>query len=162
MTLACQNVTYSGQSLIASGVTCIPHHLRVSDQATIDKTHLRWLDICKLLNAFPQHIQLVGETVVFQGPVGIGFPISSTRQFIVHFQLVVTVGTLLFIFARSITWLISKIKQEPLSEILGLSLSIFCLAVSVCGPLAALGIFRLIVPLNGAIVFPGNQPIFYA
>ncbi|HEX4840002.1 MAG TPA: hypothetical protein VFU89_06135 [Rhabdochlamydiaceae bacterium] len=73
-----ETVTF-GKTLTAS-LAHIPSITCVSTQAMIDKTYLKWLDIAKLLNAFPKHIQLVGDMVVFQGPVAIVLPWSPTKK----------------------------------------------------------------------------------
>jgi len=84
-------------------------------QASIDKAYLTWLEISKLLMAFPQRVQLVGDTVVFEGPVTIISPLSITRRFAMQSLVGIATGTCLLAF---IALLISKGASQwnPLSK----------------------------------------------
>lgn len=71
-------MTY-GKPLVASLAT-MPSVAIAFSQAVIDKTYLTWLDVNKLLIAFPEHVKLVDDTVTFQGPVAIISSLSHTQR----------------------------------------------------------------------------------
>jgi len=80
-----------GKPLVAS-LASMPAVLVAFSQAVIDKTNLTWLDVNKLLTTFPEHVKLVGDTVIFQGPVGIISPISPTRRLFAQCMLGIASG----------------------------------------------------------------------
>jgi hypothetical protein len=65
----CGTVTYAKP--LVDSLASMPTVVIAFSQAVIDKTYLTWLDVSKLLIAFPEPVQVLGDTVTFQGPVAI-------------------------------------------------------------------------------------------
>ncbi len=91
-----------GKPLVAS-LASMPAVIVAYSQAIIDKSHLTWLDVNKLLTAFPEHVKLVGDAVIFQGPVGIISPISPTRRLFAQCMLGIASGVLHYLFLNTLT-----------------------------------------------------------
>lgn len=94
-------VTY-GKPLVASWAS-MPAVAIAFSQAVIDKTYLTWLDVSKLLTAFPEHVKLVGDSVIFRGPVAIISSMSPTRILFAQCMLGITSGVLCHLFIKVIT-----------------------------------------------------------
>jgi hypothetical protein len=92
-------VTY-GKPLVASWAN-LPSVVVAISQAVIDKTYLTWLDVNKLLTAFPEHVKLVGDTVIFRGPVAIVSSMSPTRSLFAQCMLGITSGVLCHLFIKA-------------------------------------------------------------
>ncbi len=86
-----------GKPLVAS-LANMPAVVVALSEAVIDKTYLTWLDVSKLLKAFPEHVKLVGDTVTFQGPVAIVSSMSPTRRLIIQCSLAAALGGLHYLF----------------------------------------------------------------
>jgi hypothetical protein len=150
-----RTVTY-GKPLVAS-LASMPDVVVASSQAVIDKIYLTWLDVNKLLTAFPEHVKLVGDAVIFQGPVVIISPMSLTRRHLIQCSLAIVVGTMSFLFVQVIYSLISrggaKISFTRRS------------VVALIGALATGAVYYFVagryLPTQAGVYF-GNQLPFYA
>lgn len=97
------NVTY-GKPLVES-LASMPNIVFALSQAVIDKTYLTWLDVSKLLAAFPEHVKVLGDTVTFQGPVAIVSSMSSTQSLYTKCMLGMASGVLCYLtclFAKAV------------------------------------------------------------
>lgn len=88
-----------GKPLVAS-LASMPSVTVAFSQAVIDKTYLTWLDVGKLLTAFPNHVNLSGDTVTFQGPVAIVSSMSPTRRLVMQCSLAAVIGVVNYILGK--------------------------------------------------------------
>jgi hypothetical protein len=91
-------VTY-GKPLVAS-LSNMPSVVVAFSQAMIDKTYLTWLDVSKLLKAFPEHVKLIGDTVIFQGPVAIVSSMSPTKRLVIQCSFAIVTAGIHYLFCR--------------------------------------------------------------
>jgi hypothetical protein len=91
-------VTY-GKPVIDS-LASMPAVAIAFSEAVIDKAYLTWLDVSKLLTAFPEHVKLVGDTVTFQGPVAIVSSLSSTQRLFAKCAIAFASGVITSVFVR--------------------------------------------------------------
>jgi hypothetical protein len=94
-------VTY-GKPLV-DGLASMPSVVVAFSQAVIDKTYLTWLDVSKLLEAFPEHVQVLGDTVTFQGPVAIISSVNPTYRLFAKCVLGLASVALYRLFIRAMT-----------------------------------------------------------
>jgi hypothetical protein len=80
--------------------------------AEIDKAYLRWLDVSKLLAAFPQQVKALGDIVTFQGPVAIVTSMGPIRRIFIQCLFSNLSGVVSFVFLNVI---ISK-KERLISS----------------------------------------------
>ena len=93
-------VTY-GKPLIAS-LASMPAVVVAFSEAVIDKTYLTWLDVSKLLTTFPEHVKVLGDTVILEGPVAIVSSMSPTRRLFMQCSLAIVVTFINYIALKSI------------------------------------------------------------
>ena len=99
---------------VTYGLASLPAVVAFSE-AVIDKTYLTWLDVNKLLTAFPQHVKLVGDAVIFQGPVAILSPKSLTSRHFIQCSLAIAIGAVYYIAVDSFIQLGLVVFRRKLS-----------------------------------------------
>jgi len=92
---ASESVMY-GKPLVAS----LPAVKIYFFEAVLDKAYLAWLDVSKLLEAFPKHVQDLGGRVTVQGPVMIVKSMSSTRRLFIQCGIAFGAAVLVYIFLK--------------------------------------------------------------
>jgi len=101
---------------LVPGLAIMPIVTSATVQASIDKAYLAWLDLSKLLKAFPERVQLIGDTVVFQGPVTIFPPLGLTRRLIIQSFVGIAAGGLLLLFSTTILLMMKRGREVSLSK----------------------------------------------
>lgn len=94
-------VTY-GKPLIDS-LASMPNIVVAFSKAVIDKTYLTWLDVSKLLVAFPERVEVLGDTVSFQGPVAIISSINPTYRLFAKCVIGIACGVMTYLFLKAFT-----------------------------------------------------------
>ncbi|HEX2579553.1 MAG TPA: hypothetical protein VHK67_04030 [Rhabdochlamydiaceae bacterium] len=141
---------------LSYGKSLLPTFIAALHQATIDKSYLTWLDINKLLQAFPQHVNLIGDAVIFKGPVAIVSSISSAERHGMQWQLAVATG-LIFLLCASYTVFLNSVvfhKKKPLS----MRNFIVVASMTLAGGMYAFVAAGHSLPTQPGVYFPGQPP----
>src|SRR6266849_2460713 len=68
-----------GKPLVDS-VAKLPALVTALSEAVIDKAYLTWVDVNELMAAFPERVKMLGDNVIFQGPVAIISSVNPTQR----------------------------------------------------------------------------------
>lgn len=90
------SVTY-GKPLVDS-LAKLPAVVTALSEAVIDKAYLTWLDVNELMAAFPERVKMLGDNVIFQGPVAIISSVNSTQRLFAQCMLSLACGALTYLF----------------------------------------------------------------
>ena len=152
-------VTY-GKPVIDS-LASMPSVAIAFSEAVIDKAYLTWLDVSKLLTAFPEHVKVLGDTVTFQGPVAIISSLSPTQRLFAKCVIAFAYGVMTFVCVRAMRQ--RRLYQMGFHDLNGAKriITIYSAAIGLLS--AGLGYYlagRLLPTQAGVYIF--RQPPFHA
>jgi divalent metal cation (Fe/Co/Zn/Cd) transporter len=156
-------MTY-GKPLIES-VSTLPAVSVAFFEASIDKAFLAWLDVSKLLIAFPDNVKAMGDTVILQGPVMIVSSMSPTRRLFMQCSLALAATFISYVANKFLLPATSRLKLSARSGLLEASSTH---GRSVVAAIGALAMGALVYYIAGrylptqAGVYYYNQTPFHA
>lgn len=147
----------------ANFLPSLPPVVVALSEAVIDKAYLKWLDISKLLAAFPEHVKVLGDNVTFQGPVAIVSSMSPMRRVFLQSMGAMFPCALFYIFLHKVISKNVKVIYSYCSN--GKQAGIAMTVCNLAGALLSFGVgFYLTgrcLPTQASVHFYG-QPSFYA
>lgn len=102
-----------GKSLVDS-LAKLPTVVAALSEAVIDKAYLTWVNVDELMAAFPERVKMLGDNVIFKGPVAIISSVNPTHRLFAQCMLGLASGALTYLFFWAMA--LKKINHMPSSS----------------------------------------------
>ncbi len=82
---------------LADSLSKLPDLVTALSEAVIDKAYLTWVNVDELMAAFPERVKMLGDNVIFKGPVAIISSVNPTHRLFAKCMLGLATGALTYL-----------------------------------------------------------------